>query len=200
MTPNNDPPLLDESQDIAEDYEEPRPKDVGPSLPAPSRSSSSFNQIFVKHSALEDLGLISLVDDSLSFTPDRAGVSHDDIRLQDPTLQPGYRPFDDQHTSRALRSREVRHQPPRSPADEPEDRGRMLELRPGPPVSPCTTFSPEDRHRRQLLEKRVSIRRQQYQQAVLRFEHERQLTVHAQTIPGGLARHIIPYAASPEAT
>jgi hypothetical protein len=55
MTPNSDPPLLDESQDIAEDYEEPRPQDVGPSLPATSSSFSSFNQIFVKHSALEDL-------------------------------------------------------------------------------------------------------------------------------------------------
>jgi hypothetical protein len=150
MTSNNDPPLLDESQDIAEDYEEPRPQDVGPSFPAPSSSSSSFNQIFVKESALEDL--ISLVDDSLPFTTDSADVSHDAIRLQDPTLQPGYRPRDDQHIPRASRAREVRHQPRHSPADEPEDRGRMLELRPGPPVSPYTTFSPKDRHRQQLLE------------------------------------------------
>jgi hypothetical protein len=35
---------------------------------------------------------------------------------------------------------------------------------------------------------------------MLRFEHERQLTVHAQTIPGGLSRRVIAYAASPEAT
>jgi hypothetical protein len=142
MTPNSDPQQLDESQDIAEDYEEPRPQDVGASLPATSSSSSSFPKIFVKHSALEDL--ISLVDDSLPFTTDSADVSHDDIRLQDPTLQLGYRPRADQHIPRASRARDARHQPRRSPADEPEDRGRMLELHPGPPVSPYTTFSPED--------------------------------------------------------
>jgi hypothetical protein len=150
MTPNSDPPLLDESQDIAEDYEEPRQQDVGPSLPATSSSSSSFSQIFVKHSALEDL--ISLVDDSLPFTTDSADVSHDDICLQDPTLQHGYRPRGDQHFPRVSSAWEVRHQPCRSPADEPEDRGRMLELRPGPPVFPYTTFSPEARHRQQLLD------------------------------------------------
>jgi hypothetical protein len=144
VMPNSDPQLLDESQDIAEDYEEPRPQDVGSSLPPTSRSSSSFNQIFVKHSALEDL--ISLVDDSLPFTTDSADVSHDAIRLQDPTLQPGTFPGTfpgDRHIPRPSRAREVRHQPRRCPADEPEDRGRMLELRPGPPVSPYTTFSPE---------------------------------------------------------
>jgi hypothetical protein len=43
MTPNSDPPLLDESQDVGEDFEEPHPQDVGPSLPATSSSSSSFN-------------------------------------------------------------------------------------------------------------------------------------------------------------
>jgi hypothetical protein len=79
MMPNSDPPLLDESQDIAEDYEELRPQDVGSSLPATSSSSSSFPKIFVKHSALEDL--ISLVDDSLPFTTDSADVSHNVIRL-----------------------------------------------------------------------------------------------------------------------
>jgi hypothetical protein len=73
MTPNSDPPLSDESQDVAEDYEEPRPQDDGPSLPAPSSSSSSFPKIFVQHFALEDL--ISLVDDSLPFTTDSADVS-----------------------------------------------------------------------------------------------------------------------------
>jgi hypothetical protein len=159
MTPNSDPPLSDESQDVAEDYEEPRPQDDGPSLPATSSSSSSFPKIFVKHSALEDL--ISLVDDSLPFTPDSTGVSHDDIRLLDPTQQDGYRPRGDQHFPRASRAWKVRHQPRRSPADEPEDRGRMLELHPGPPVSPYTTFSPEDRHRQQLLEN--EYRHQQYQ-------------------------------------
>jgi hypothetical protein len=92
------------------------------------------------------------MDDSLPFTPDSAGVSHDDIRLLDPTQQDGYRPRGDQHFLQASRAREVRYQPRRSPADEPEDRGRMLELRPGPPVSPYTIFSPEDRHRQQLLE------------------------------------------------
>jgi hypothetical protein len=151
MTPNSDPPLLDESQDIAEDYEEPRPQDIGPSLPATSSSSSSFPKIFVKHTALEDL--ISLVDDSLPFTTDSTGVSHDDIRLLDPTQQDGYRPRGDQHFPRASRAQEVRHQPRRSSADDPEDRGCMLELRPGPPVFPYTTFSPEDRHRQQLLER-----------------------------------------------
>jgi hypothetical protein len=196
MEPNSDPQLLEESQEIAEDYEEPRPQDVGLSLPATSSISSSFHQIFVKHSALGDL--ISLVDDSLPFTTDSADVSHDAIRLQDPILQPGYRPRGDQHIPRASRAREVRHQPRRSPADEPEDRGRMLELRPGPPVSPYTTFSPEDRHRQQLLEN--EYRRQQYQRGVLRLVHERQLTVHAQSIPGGFSRRVTAYAASAEAT
>jgi hypothetical protein len=120
-------------------------------LPATSTSSSSFNTIFVQHPALEDL--ISLVDDSLTFTPDSADVSHDDIRLLDPTQQDGYRPRGDQHIPRASRAWwEVRHQPRRSPADEPEDRGRMLELRPGPPVFPYTTFSPEALHRPQLID------------------------------------------------
>jgi hypothetical protein len=114
-----------------------------------------------------------LVDDSLPFTTDSADVSHDDVRLQDSTLQPSYRPRGDQHTSQALSSWEVRDQPGRSPADEPEDRGRMLELRPGPPVSPHTTFSREDQRRRQLLQNQVSIKRQQYEQAVLRFVHAR---------------------------
>jgi hypothetical protein len=169
MTPNSDPSLLDESQDAAEDYEVPRPQDVGPSHPATSSSSSSFPKIFVEHSALEDL--ISLVDHSLPFTTDSAGVSHDDIRLLDPTQQPGYRPRGDQHTSQALSSWEVRDQPRRSPAYEPEDRGHMLELRPGPPVSTYTTFSPEARHRQQLLDNKY--RRQQYQRGVLQLVHER---------------------------
>jgi hypothetical protein len=121
MTPNCDPPLSDENQDVAEDYEEPRPQDDGPSLPASSSSSSSFNKIFVQHPTLEDL--ISLVDDSLPFTTDSAGVSHEDIRLLDPTQQDGYRPRGDKHFPRASRARDVRHQPRRSPADEPKDRG-----------------------------------------------------------------------------
>jgi hypothetical protein len=150
MTPNSDPPLLDESQDIAEDSEEPRPQDVGLSLPPTSSSSSSFPKIFVKHSALEDL--ILLVDDSVPFTTDSADVNHDDIRLEDPTLQHGYRPRGEQHFPRVSSAWEVRHQPRRSPADEPEDRDRMLEVRPGPPVFPHTTFSPEVRHRQQLLD------------------------------------------------
>jgi hypothetical protein len=29
MTPNSDPPLSDETHDAAEDYEKPRPQDVG---------------------------------------------------------------------------------------------------------------------------------------------------------------------------
>jgi hypothetical protein len=60
------------------------------------------------------------VDDSLPFTPDSADVSHDDIRLLDPTQQDGYRPRGDQHFPRASRAWEVRHQPRRSPADKPE--------------------------------------------------------------------------------
>jgi hypothetical protein len=167
MTPNS-APLSDETQDAAEDFEEPRPQDVGPSLPATSSSSSSFHKIFVKNSALEDL--ISSADDSLPFTTtDSADVSHDDVRLQDPTLQPGYRPRGDQHTSQASSSWEVRDQPRRSLADEPEDRGRMLELHPGPPVPPRMIFSPENKRRRQLLQNQVSIKRQQYEQAVLQF-------------------------------
>jgi hypothetical protein len=197
MTPNSDLPLLDENQDIAEDYEEPRPQDDGPSLPATSSSSSSsFPKIFVKHSALEDL--ISLVDDSLPFTPDSADLSHDDIRLLDPTQQDGYRLRGDQHFPRASRAREVRHQPRRRPANEPEDRGRMLELRLGPPVSPYMTLSPEDRHRQLVFEN--EYRRQQYQRGVLWFVHERQLTVHGQSIPGGFSRRVTAYAASAEAT
>jgi hypothetical protein len=38
MTPNSDPPLSDETQDAAEDFEEPRPQDVGPSHSATSRT------------------------------------------------------------------------------------------------------------------------------------------------------------------
>jgi hypothetical protein len=106
MTPNSDPPLSDEIQDAAEDYEEPRPQDVGPSHSATSSSSSSFPKIFVKHSALEDL--IWLVDHSLPFTTDSAGVSHDDIRLLDPTKQPGYRLRGDQIISQASSSWEMR--------------------------------------------------------------------------------------------
>jgi hypothetical protein len=119
MTPKSDPPLSDETQDATEDYEEPRPQDVGPSHSTTSNSSSFFHKIFVKNSALEDL--ISSANDSLPFTTDSADVSHDDVRLQDPTLQPGYRPRGDQHTSQASSSWEVRDQPRRSPADEPED-------------------------------------------------------------------------------
>jgi hypothetical protein len=74
----------------------------------------------------------------------------------------------------------------------------MLELRPGPPVSTYTTFSPEARHRQRLLDN--EYRRQQYQRGVLQLVHERQLMVHAKTIPGGLSRRVIAYAASPEAT
>jgi hypothetical protein len=62
MMPSSEPPVPDDNQDIAEDYGERRPQDADPPLPATSSSSSSFNKIFVKHSALEDL--ISLVDDS----------------------------------------------------------------------------------------------------------------------------------------
>jgi rRNA maturation protein Nop10 len=167
MTPNSDPPLSDETQDAAEDFEEPRPQDVGPSQSATSSSSSSFNKIFVKNSALEDM--ISSVDGSSPVTTDSAGVSHDGIRLLDPTKEPGYRPRGDLHTSQASSSWEVRDQPRRSPADEPEDRGRMLELHTGPPVPPRMIFSPEDKHRRQLLQNQVSIKRQQYEQALLRL-------------------------------
>jgi hypothetical protein len=74
----------------------------------------------------------------------------------------------------------------------------MLELRPGSPVFPYTNFSPEARHRQQLLD--GEYQRQQYQRGVLQLVHERQLMVHAQTIPGGLSRRVIAYAASPEAT
>jgi hypothetical protein len=144
MTPNSDPPLLDETQDAAEDFEEPRPQDVGPTHSATSSSSSSFHKIFIKNSALEDL--ISSADDSLPFTTDSADVSHDDIRLQDPTLQPGNRPRGDQHISQASSSWEV-HQPRRSPADEPEGQGRILGLHPGPPVPPRMIFSAEDKRK-----------------------------------------------------
>jgi hypothetical protein len=75
---------------------------------------------------------------------------------------------------------------------------RLLKLRPGPPVFPYTTFSPEDRHRQQLLER--EYRCQQYQRGVLRFVHERQLTVHAQSIPAGFSRRVTAYAGSTEAT
>ena len=169
MTPNSDPPLSDEIQDAAEDFEEPRPQDVGPSHSATSSSSSSFHKIFVKNSALEDL--ISSADDSLPLTTDSADVSHDDVRLQDPTLQPGYRPRGDQHSSQASSSWEVQGQPRRSPANEPEDRGRMLELHTGPPVPPRMIFSADDKRKRQLLQNQVSIKRQQYEQALLRFMH-----------------------------
>jgi hypothetical protein len=196
MMPSSEPPVPDDNQDDAEDYGGRRPQDADPPIPATSSSSSSFNKIFVQHSALEDL--LSLVDDNLPFTSDSADVEHDDIRLQDPTLQPGYHLSGDQHTSRALRSWEMRRQPRRSPADKPEDRGRMLELRPGPAVFPYTTFNPEAWHREQLLT--GEYRRQQYQQGVLRLVRERQLMVHAQSIPGGFSRRVITYAASPEAS
>jgi hypothetical protein len=197
MQPNSELPVSDENQDNAEDYEEPRPQVGTTSLPATSSSSSSFPTTYLQHSALEDL--LALVDDSLPFTTDSADVRHDDIRLQDPTLQPGYRPRGDPLYSRASRSWEERSRPRRSLADEPEDRGRLLELRPGPPVGPLyTTFDPEEEHRPQLLH--GEYRRQQVQRGVMQLVHERQLTVHARSIPGGFSRRVIAYAASSEAS
>jgi hypothetical protein len=169
MTPNSDPPLSDETQDAAEDFEEPRPQVVGPSHSATSSSSSSFHKIFVKNSALEDL--ISSAEDSLPLTTDSTDVSQDNVRLQDPTLQPGYRPRGDQHSSQASSSWEVQDQPRRSPANEPENRGSMLELHTGPPVPPRKIFNAENKRKRQLLQNQVSIKRQQYEQALLRYMH-----------------------------
>jgi hypothetical protein len=95
---------------------------------------------------------------------------------------------------RALRSWEVNPQLRRNPARESDERGRLLELRPGAPVDPYTTFNPELRHRQQLLE--GEYLRQQHVSGLLQLVQETQLTVHARSIPGGFSRRVTAYAAS----
>jgi hypothetical protein len=194
MTSNSDPPLSDESQDVVEDYEEPRPQDDGPSLPASSSSSSSFNTIFVQHPRWRILSRWWT-----TVYPSRLTAQHEPRRY----------PFAGPPPTRRLPSA-------RRPAFSPDftRAGGATSAAPQPsrrargsrPHAGTTPWAPgllvhdlQPRRSAQTTPARRGLSAPAVPSGVLRFVHESQLTVHGQSIPGGFSRRITAYATSAEA-